>query len=560
MEIPTETPRPAVESPLSTARSFAVTPIAALFAAVAALYVGTTGALPLLGKDEPRYVEVAREMWVRGDWVTPTLGGHTWFEKPALLYWMIIASFSAFGVSEWAARLGPALCGVATVALCYWVTRRVERTTDSDVTGLALWSTAAVASSAGLIAFSHGATFDIVLTATVTLALCCFFVAELESTPQKRRWAIAGLWAGAGLSLMAKGLVGLILPGGVIFLYFALRREWRGLLRLQIIWGLPLAIAVSALWYGPVIARHDGAFIDEFFVKHHFARYFTNEYLHKQPVYYYGIVVPLLALPWTAFLVCALREATPAAWRAEDAMARLRVFALAWFMMPVAFFSLSGSKLAGYVLPAMPGAMLLVGISLAAYVRGATGMGRARVSGALLMALGVGVLIYATRSRAVSLPQGIVVAVPLAAAGTVAFMMARRRALCASLIAGAMFIATGLLTSGIIAPPSKRASMRELLRSATARGYGQTPVWQMNTLQRSAEFYAADRLLYDADGEPVVFRVEAKIARALPRNGAALVLVPKAQVSRLTQSPLLRAERLDDNGAIAIVLVRPKNS
>jgi len=262
-----------------------------LLAAVVLLYLGTIGALPLLGKDEPHYVEVAREMWTRGDWVTPTLGGSTWFEKPALLYWLVMASFGAFGVSEWAARLGPALCELATVGLVSWVARRVER--ESGAHGLALWSTGAAASSVGLIAFSHGATFDIVLTAAVTLALSCFFVAELEKAPQKRRWLLAGLWAGVGLSLLGKGLVGIILPGGVIALYLALRRDWRGIGRLQILWGLPLALAVAALWYGPVIARHGQAFINEFFVQHHFARYLSNKYRHPQPVYYY---LPIMAL------------------------------------------------------------------------------------------------------------------------------------------------------------------------------------------------------------------------------------------------------------------------
>ena len=68
-----------------------------------------------VGPDEPRYAQVAREMYLRGDLVTPTLGGHTWFEKPALLYWMMMASYRLFGVSEWAARFGPALAGLLTV-------------------------------------------------------------------------------------------------------------------------------------------------------------------------------------------------------------------------------------------------------------------------------------------------------------------------------------------------------------------------------------------------------------------------------------------------------------
>src|SRR4051794_22730622 len=83
--------------------------------------------IPLLGPDEPRYAQVAREMYERGDWITPTLGGFNWFEKPALLYWLEIASYKVFGVSEFSARFGSALFGLGIV-LCLWILgRNVER-------------------------------------------------------------------------------------------------------------------------------------------------------------------------------------------------------------------------------------------------------------------------------------------------------------------------------------------------------------------------------------------------------------------------------------------------
>ena len=97
-----------------------------LFIVVIVFYFYGLGSLPLLGPDEPRYAQVAREMFLRGDPITPTLGGHTWFEKPALLYWMITASFGIFGVSEWSARLGPAVCGLLTIAAVWYVARAVE--------------------------------------------------------------------------------------------------------------------------------------------------------------------------------------------------------------------------------------------------------------------------------------------------------------------------------------------------------------------------------------------------------------------------------------------------
>src|SRR3990172_927142 len=92
--------------------------------AITGFYLYGLGGFPLVGPDEPRYAEVAREMLQRHDPITPTLGGFVWFEKPALLYWMMMVSFRIFGVSEWAARVGPALCGLLTIAAVYWLAKQ----------------------------------------------------------------------------------------------------------------------------------------------------------------------------------------------------------------------------------------------------------------------------------------------------------------------------------------------------------------------------------------------------------------------------------------------------
>ena len=98
-----------------------------LFAGIGAYYLWGLNALPLVGPDEPLYSEVAREMFVRRDFVSPTLGGHTWFEKPSLLYWMMMAGYRVFGVSEYGARIGPALSGLLTAVFVYWIGRTIER-------------------------------------------------------------------------------------------------------------------------------------------------------------------------------------------------------------------------------------------------------------------------------------------------------------------------------------------------------------------------------------------------------------------------------------------------
>ncbi len=124
--------------------------------------------------------------------------------------------------------------------------------------------------------------------------------------------------------------------------------------------GCSAGLAVAAIWYGPVIARHGWSFIDEFFVQHHFARYVSNKYHHPQPIYFYPVIILMLALPWTPFLIDALVKVRRWTWRGDDSLSIVRVFSLAWLLLPIVFFSFSGSKLPGYILPALPAAALLI--------------------------------------------------------------------------------------------------------------------------------------------------------------------------------------------------------
>src|SRR6185503_18340108 len=329
-----------------------------VFLIIIAFYLYGLGRLPLLGPDEPRYAQVAREMFLSGDYITPTLGGYTWFEKPSLLYWLIAVSFKVFGVNEWSARFGPALCGLLTIVAVAFVAREIK---------VGFSSLVVTATCLGLIVFSRAASFDVVVTMTTTWSLAFFLLRELS----KRRVYLIGFYSFIGLSLLAKGLVGVVIPFGVVGAYYLLRRVWpERSVWLSLIWGVPLALAVSAVWYGPVIAKHGWTFIDEFFVQHHFARYVSNKYHHPQPIYFYPVIILLLTLPWAVHLVLSLANARKWEWRGSDSPSIVRVFSLAWLLLPIIFFSFSGSKLPGYVLPALPGAALLVSSRLT-FVRNA---------------------------------------------------------------------------------------------------------------------------------------------------------------------------------------------
>jgi 4-amino-4-deoxy-L-arabinose transferase-like glycosyltransferase len=532
-----------------------------LLAIIASYFYGL-GRPPLLGPDEPRYAQVAREMFERGDVVTPTLSGHTWFEKPALLYWMMIASYRLFGVNEFAARFGPACSGLVCILLLFWVGRRAERATEEKEKsrGLGQWSSLALATTAGMIGFSRGASSDIVVSMTVTLALSCFYVSEVERDVRRRLWLLAGFYAAVGASLLAKGLVGIVIPFGVVATYFLARRKLPDRhVKLSMLWGVPLFIAIASTWYGPVIARHGWLFIDDFFLQHHLARFVSNKYHHPQPFYFYVLVMIMLAFPWTPFVVGAFRDIKPSTWRKNDAMGKLHVFALAWLIIPVLFFSLSVSKLPGYVLPALPGAVLLAGVGLVSYLRGDSSKLVMRVTALLVLCVVIAGTLYARQMQLVSSAYIILTAAPLALAGIFCLLRAQQRR------ASVIVLVVGILASTVIAVLfigdriGERESIRHLMQIASARGYGDSPVYGLHTIEHTAEFYAAGRFVHSSEGKPVRLEGPQQVRTAAKEsNRAVLVLVPVEHLEQLTGYAQVDAEVIGDNGSVALVAVRSK--
>ena len=532
-------------------------------------YIYGLGRMPLIGPDEPRYAQVAREMLLRADPITPTLGGHAWFEKPALLYWMMMAAFGAFGVSEWAARLGPALSGLLTGLFIYLTGRRIEEKDEkTQGRGLGLWSGAALLSTAGMIIFSRGASFDVIVTMTITASLSCFLLSELASTTKERRRWLAGFYAAVGASLLAKGLIGIVIPFGVVAVYQLLRRAWpEKSLMWSLLWGLPLAALIAAIWYVPVTARHGWTFIDQFIIQHHFARYLSNKYLHPQPFFFYLPIMALFALPWTAFLFAALWSARRWNWRApsadeDEAASKSRVFALAWLFVPVAFFSLSGSKLPGYILPALPGAALLIGDHLRSYIRGdgKSGASTMRATGVCLLLLASAYFLYQTRVGQVSFGSAIIVALPFTLVGLFVFVRADLRRWCAIAVIAATVASTILTLQLVINQGVRGESVRDLLTRASARGYANVPVYEFYTVERTAEFYAAGRVARGANGDVHWFGGAVEIAEtARADGGTALVIVPLDGVHQLTDYRVLETEIIGDNGKVALVAVRVRS-
>jgi 4-amino-4-deoxy-L-arabinose transferase-like glycosyltransferase len=545
-----------------------------LFFVLIVLYVYGLGHFPLVGPDEPRYAQVAREMFLRGDLITPTLGGRPWFEKPVLLYWMMMASFKVFGVSEWSARLPSAISGLLTVAAVYCGGNLISSRRDARTIQLGRWSAPVAATMVGILAFSRGASFDIVLTMTTTWAFAFFVAYALEEEENQKeensrhaRIVLAAFYVFVGLSLLAKGLIGIVIPAGVIILFYLFQLRLPGKKTLtSLMWGAPLALAVAATWYVPVIMRNGWPFVDQFFIQHHFARYISNKYHHWQPIYYYLIVVPCLTLPWTALLAERL-------WRirwclsdgrdrrgsdyTEQNLKRLRVFALAWLLFPLLFFSFSSSKLPGYILPAIPAAAFLIGEMLWRLTF-EHGFGRKLLlpTGVLYLLAGAGVVAYALNDSTIPIICAVLIAALFLATALLIFF-ARHNSRVPELAMIVSTFAVLIVSLHWLAPGfADRESSKRLLQLADARGYSHAMIYGMQRSDRTPEFYAAGRVSYGSDGEPIMYEAPWDVIQESRRRGeAVLAFVPLEELERLEKTTEAKTEVIGDNGRYAIVAV-----
>lgn len=311
----------------------------------------------LLGADEPRYAQVAREMLARHDWVTPTLGGRPWLEKPPLYYWQAMLAYRCFGVSDWAARLPSAMDATFMTIAIYLFFRRFRP-------GSQLEAALMTSSAAGIVGFARAASMDMALAATLTIALLAWYAWHECGAP-------GYLWltyAFLALGMLAKGPVAPFLAVVVVSFFAVAKGDYGILRRTCSIPGILLFCLIAAPWYVAVQLRNPD-FFRAFILQHNLERFSSNLYHHRQPFWYYIPVALLALLPWTVFAVAAVAQTLRACWSERKEMGQPKdafgIFLVIWLFVPLGFFSISQSKLPGYILPALPAATML----LAEYVR-----------------------------------------------------------------------------------------------------------------------------------------------------------------------------------------------
>ena len=335
--------------------------LAGVCALVALLWFGTLEFRHLIGPDEGRYAEIAREMFVSGDWVTIRYNALKYFEKPPFHMWVTALSYVLFGIGDWQARLCVALAGAfgllaSMLAAHRWFGARAALLTGLVMVAAPMWSVAA-----------HFNTLDMTLSGAMACVLAFMLLAQHpDATPATRRNWMLACWLAMGVAILTKGLVGIALPGLVLVIYTLVTRDlglWR---RLHLASGIALMLLVAAPWFW-LVSERNPEFLRFFFIHEHWERYTSNVHSRKGPLLYF---VPLVIggfLPWLGLV--------PRMWRAVRERAGVAagnaprpfqpaLLAAIWAVAIFVFFSLSHSKLPGYILPVFPALGILGGVAL----------------------------------------------------------------------------------------------------------------------------------------------------------------------------------------------------
>jgi 4-amino-4-deoxy-L-arabinose transferase-like glycosyltransferase len=339
--------------------------------------------------DEGNNAECFREMRSSGNLIVPTFNYALREDKPALLYWCQIASAELFGVNETAARFPSALAALLAILAVYELGRQMFATRTALLAGVIL------ATSVGLLGAAHFANPDALLLCFSTLLLTLFWHDYRRSSEGRGRGWLIGAAIAAGLAVLAKGPVGLVLPAGVILLFLAWQRQLSRLWDVRLPGMILVFLLVAAPWYVWVGVETKGAWLKGFLQNHNVGRALNPMEGHSGPPWYYLIVLLAGLAPWSIFLGPTLwhtwrrLRATEGASDSERSAIR---FLIAYFAVFFVFFSLVRTKLPNYILPSYPALVLLTAHLLERWRRGEVGLPAwlLRASLACLALLGVG--------------------------------------------------------------------------------------------------------------------------------------------------------------------------
>ncbi len=356
------------------------------------------GSVGLVDETEPLFAEAARQMVVTGDWITPYFNQETRFDKPPLIYWLMAIAYQIFGVNEWAVRLPSALSAIVLMGfvfftLLYFTVPHSSSSSEIQEPELnrniprKAWFCAGLGGAIAAlnfqtIAWGRIGVSDMLLSACMGTALLAFFWGYASSpslqnsenqsiTPRASKGLTADIWyiifyVFIALAILAKGPVGIVLPGliiGSFAIYLGQVKElWREIKPLR---GILIITTIALPWYILVILANGQIYIDTFFGYHNFERFTNVVNNHSAPWYFYFLVLLAGFAPWSIYLpiaIARLRFWKRSRWQNQPRANHLGLFALFWLGGIFIFFTVAVTKLPSYILPALPAAALLVAL------------------------------------------------------------------------------------------------------------------------------------------------------------------------------------------------------
>jgi 4-amino-4-deoxy-L-arabinose transferase-like glycosyltransferase len=445
------------------------------------------GVRTLVPPDEGRYAEMAREMYLSGDWITTRLNGIKYFEKPPLQTWMNALTFTVFGLGEWQARLWTGLCGLLGVVVTGYAGVRVfgQR--------VGFYSALVLASSLYWIASGQIDSLDMGLSVMMTIALCALLIAQRDGAreSEQRNWMLV-CWAGMALAVLSKGLIGMVLPGGVLVVYTLASRDWSLWRRVHLGKGLLLFFAIAAPWF-VLVALKNPEQPHFFFIHEHFERFLLTTH-HREAAWwtFFGLTA-MGIVPWLGVLLQSL----VLGFKPESGKFRPRLMLLIWTLFILAFFTKSNSKLPGYILPIFPSLALMIGNYLE------TGTRRSRIfTAALAMAFGAALLAlvpfmprFAHHAGEAALlkayqPWVLAAGFTLLVGGAFSLLQARQlqRDMMVLALALAGFVSTQLILTGFEPYGAQRAGA-PMLAAIRAELKAETKIYSVGIYEQSLTFY-----------------------------------------------------------------------
>ena len=348
-------------------------------------FVWHLGSTSLIDETEPLFAEAARQMTVTNDWITPYFNGETRFDKPPLIYWLMATGYKLIGVNEWAVRLPSAISATALIILSFYTLRYWGFTNfkqPNTKKQKQLWLSAIIGS--GLMALNpqtiiwgRTGVSDMLLSGCMGCGLFCFFWGYVNAEKQTNlesfnkqsklpnKWYVA-FYVLLGLAVLAKGPVGIVLPGLIIvcFLFYT-GRFFKVVREAKLLWGILIFSVITIPWYLLVWLENGQSYLDSFFGYHNLQRFTDVVNGHEAPWYFYILIVFILFAPWSVYLPYAIANFQwwrRQYWQRQPRQNHLGIFAFFWFICIFIFFSISVTKLPSYVLPLIPAAAILVAL------------------------------------------------------------------------------------------------------------------------------------------------------------------------------------------------------